>query len=263
MKKKAFVCLFAVLFCFILPLPASANSAEPPCFTVVVQNPPADLTLTVEFGSGLSLDPVELRRESKGWEVYYRFNYYDVSFDYDNGQSFWNYGPEGLTGAQLVIDTGGETFSLPIDPTGFSQYNNLMTLNLSARTLSVGQPWWRIPLLVFLRVALTLLLDGLIFFLFGYRQRRSWLVFLLVNLVTQLGVNLFILFLAPAATTSLSIWVGFFLYTPIEILVLLVEMFAFFKLLRERTKRRAVLYAAVANLFSWALGGYLLAVLPL
>lgn len=263
MKKKVLALILALLVCLLLPVSVSANSAEPPCFTVVVQNPPEDLTLTVEFDSRLPIRPLTLKRETKAWEVYYRFNYYNVCFNYSVGPSFWDYGPEGLTGAQLVVDTGEETFSLPIDPTDFSQYNNLLTLNLSSRTLTVGQPWWRASLLVFLRVALTLLLEGLIFLLFGYREKRSWLVFLLVNLVTQLGVNLVILFLSPAATLSWSIWMGFFLYTPMEILVLVVEMIAFSKLLRERTKLRAVLYAVVANLFSWALGGYLLVVLPL
>lgn len=254
MKKKAFVLCLSLLFCLLLPLPASANSAEPPCLTIVVQRPPEDLSLTVEFDNGLSLKPVELFRESKSWEGYYRLYYH--------GSDFRDNGPESLNGAQLVVNTGEETFSLPIDPTGFSRYNNLMSLDLSSRTLTAGQPWWRQPLLVFLRVILTLLLEGLVFFLFGYRQKRSWVVFLLVNLVTQLGVNLVILLLAPAATLSLTIWMGFFLYTPMEILVLLIEMMAFSLLLKEHRKRRALGYAALANLFSWLLGGVLLAQLP-
>ena len=44
---------------------------------------------------------------------------------------------------------------------------------------------------------------------------------------------------------------------------MLVEMAAFALLLKEQRKRKAAGYAAVANLFSWALGGWLLTALPL
>ena len=115
-------------------------------------------------------------------------------------------------------------------------------------------------------LALTLVLEGLVFLIFGYRQKRSWLVFLLVNLVTQLGVNLCIYCVAsPTALEPYAalIYLGLLLYTPMEILVLAAEAIAFSRLLKEHRKRRAVGYAFVANLFSWALGGALLAVLPL
>ena len=120
-------------------------------------------------------------------------------------------------------------------------------------------------MLIFLRVSLTLVLEGLVFLLFGYRQKRSWLVFLLVNLVTQLGVNLCIYCVAsPTALEPYAalIYLGLLLYTPMEILVLVAEAIAFPRLVKEHRKRRAVGYAFVANLFSWALGGALLAVLP-
>ena len=71
------------------------------------------------------------------------------------------------------------------------------------------------------------------------------MVFLVVNLVTQMGVNLVILLLAPAATLSLIIWMGFFLYTPMEILVLLIEMMAFSLLLRS------IVSGAVRVMPSW------------
>ena len=56
---------------------------------------------------------------------------------------------------------------------------------------------------------------------------------------------------------------GGIIYTPLEIAVLLVEMAVFALLLKERGRRRAVGYAVVANLSSWALGGFLLMALPL
>ena len=52
MKKKALSLLLALAFCLALPIPASANSAEPPYLTILVEHPPADLKLTLTLGEG-------------------------------------------------------------------------------------------------------------------------------------------------------------------------------------------------------------------
>ena len=65
-----------------------------------------------------------------------------------------------------------------------------------------------------------------------------------------------------AASAYNTLVLGMFLYTPLEIGVLLAEMLAFALLLKEHRKRRAVGCAAMANLLSWALGGTLLFLLP-
>ena len=251
MKKKALCILAAAVFCFILPWPASANSAEPPCVTVLVLAPPGDLELTIEFDSAQGEEPQRLSGDRMLWEGYYRF------------YGRWDIDPEGLTGARLVAETGGESFALPIDPTGFARYNNLITLDVGARTLTQGQPWWRQPLLVVLRVALTLALEGLIFYLWGYREKRSWIVFLMVNLVTQFGVNIAILCFLPAASRTYdAMWAKVLLYGPMEVLVILLEAIALPLLLKEQRKRTAVGCAVMANILSWFLGSVLLSVLP-
>ena len=152
MKRKVILLLFSLFVFFALPAPVSANSAEPPCLVVLVENPPEDLEITLEFDSGLSLDPLPLHRVFKAWEGYYRF--YGAEGVED---------PEGLTGARLLVETGGEGFAVPLDAETFSTYNNLLTLDLDTRTLETGQPWWRTPLLVSLRLLSTLALEGLVF----------------------------------------------------------------------------------------------------
>lgn len=257
MKKRCLTLLLALALFLGVPVTASANGLESPCLTVLVPHPTWRLSLTLEFDAGTSLEPLVLTREGKAWEVYYRFRYYDL-------RGSWSHGPENLEGAQLLVDTGRETYSIPVDPEGFSTYDNLVTLDLLGRRLIYGQPWWRQPLLVVLRVGLTLLLEGAVFYLWGYRQRRSWLVFLVVNLITQGAVNVLVQVLFPAAVEAYrGMVLGMFFYTPIEIGVLLVEMLAFGLLLKEQRKRRAVGYAALANLVSWALGGWLILSLPM
>ena len=149
-----------------------------------------------------------------------------------------------------------------MEPQGFSFEGNVVTLDLRNQRLLYDQPWWRTPLLIGLRMVMTLALEGAVFWLFGYRQRRSWAVFLLVNLFTQGAVNLALHLLIPTGTDYFVV-LGLFFYTPMELLVLVVEFVAFRLLLRERTKGRAAGCAAVANLLSWGLGGLLLACLPI
>ena len=261
MKKKALCAIAAVVFCFVLPLPASANSMEPPELTVVVMDPPEDLELSLMVCREGQEGSIAADAYHIAWEGYYLFRPW-------NFPDFWDRKAQDIT-MELLVETGGGSFAIPLDAQSREEntgryYNGLCVLDLQARTLTPDTPWWRQPVLVCLRVALTLLLEGLVFLLFGYRQRRSWLVFLAVNLVTQLGVNLTLLAVCPTALDSyMAMVTGFFVYTPMEVLVLLMEMIAFAKLLREHSKRRATGVAFLANLLSWALGGLLLLILPI
>ena len=256
MKKKARALLLALALCLLVPLPASANGVEPPYLTILVENPPADLQLTLTVVDETSQEEHVLSHDTRLWERYFRF--------YSHIWSPW--APEGSpqATATLLVETGGESFSLPVEPKGFHYTNNLVTLDLGNRRLLYGEPWWRQPLLVFLRVALTLLLEGIVFFLFGYRQKRSWILFFLVNGLTQLFVNLLLLNFVGALGNLYSAKLAFwFLYLPMEILVILLELFLFCPMLKEKKRWNAVLYTIAANLCSWLLGGALLAYLPI
>ena len=254
MKKRVLCIIAAVVFCLALPVPALANSAGLPYLTILVENPPAglELSLIVESEGTQKTYPIEGERIL--WEGCYRF--------YNHLWSPWAAEDASQPIAVLEVDTGEESFSLPVEPQGFSFEGNVVTLDLRNQRLLYDQPWWRTPLLIGLRMVLTLALEGAVFWLFGYRQRRSWVVLLLVNLFTQGAVNLVLHLLIPTGTDYFVV-LGLFFYTPMELLVLVVEIAAFRLLLRERTKGRAAGCAAVANLLSWGLGGLLLACLPI
>ena len=101
----------------------------------------------------------------------------------------------------------------------------------------------------------TLLIEGLLLFAFGYRSKRSWLVFLLVNLVTQGG---FAVYLAVTVLNhGVSGWSLIF-YIPIEVIITLVELLLYRRLLTEKNKARAAVYAIAANLCSAVLGLWLI-----
>jgi len=242
MKKKNTLVL-ALLILLLLPCPALANSAEPPTLTVLVSNPPDGLSMTLQFPDGSFQEPIQLKKSTKGWEAYYRF--FNALLP----------GESGNKDAVLTVSYGGDSLEFPLSGDDFS-YNSLVTLDLDAGTLSHGQPVWRVPLLVALRVISTLLIEGLVFFLFQYRERRSWLVFLAVNLVTQTALNMS--FTGPQYT---GYWMIGYVFG--EVLVLAVELLAFTLLLREFKKGRAALCAVAANAASLLLGGVMLTYLPI
>jgi hypothetical protein len=107
-----------------------------------------------------------------------------------------------------------------------------------------------------MRVVLTLIVEGLVFFLLGFRTRRSWTVFLIVNLVTQGALNLWI---NTVTYNDYSLFFGLIFY---EFVIIIVEMVAFLGLLKEHGKWRRALYVLLANILSLLGGGYMLTVLP-
>jgi len=242
--------LTIVTLLFSLIPTAYANAAEPPCFTVIAANPPDDLTIHLRLADGSEYEPIILYREQKTWEYYYRF-FYHTNVE---GQ-FVSLEQKDIAGAVLIVTSGEDSFECPLPTDTFKLYNNLLTLNYRTQTLSTGQPILRVPMLIALRVVLTLVIEGAVLFFFGYREKKSWLSFLIVNLITQGFLN--------AALTGPSIGPYWYLgFTFGEIIILVTESIFYTKLLQEHSKKRANAYAIIANLLSLAAGSLFITYLP-
>lgn len=244
LKHKRIFAAVTMLFVLLCSSFALANAAEPPGFTILVSNPPDDLTLYVTFPKDDADRAVELRKESKGWEAYFRFYYHDYDVMRPDVES-----------AVITVSTGGETCTLPLPEQTYNTYNNLLMLELGSMALSVGQSEFRVPLLVALRVILTLALEGAVFYAFGYREKKSWLIFLVTNLATQGVLNALITGPNVGVYWQFGLLLG-------EVVVFAVEMAVFGRCVREKKKWQGVLYAFVANLLSFVLGGWFIANLP-
>lgn len=97
----------------------------------------------------------------------------------------------------------------------------------------------------------TLVVEGVLLWLFGFRAKRDWLVFLLVNLVTQAGLHLWI----GANLVSVGSHPLYYLVLVVaEVPILLVELMVYLFLLKEHGKGRRAAYAVCANLASYAAG---------
>lgn len=242
-KIRWLACFLLFLLVICLPEQRSyANSAEPPGLVILVTEAGPELEVSLILPGRAA---VVLPQDRKGWERYYTF-YYHMSGGLEQTV---------LEGASLQVTAGTERFELKIPQSAGQRYNNLLTLDLASRSLQDGQPVWRVPLLVFLRVVLTLLIEGAFLWIFGYRLKSSWITFLWVNLLTQTSLNLMIT--GPLLSGYWSL--GFIV---LEVFVLLAEGILYWLFLKEHTKGRGVWYAVTANLASLILGGLFIANLP-
>ena len=235
-----------LMLILLLPAEVSANAAEPPCLTVVVVNAPDDLEISLHHTDGTEVEALRLNAFYRSWETYYRF-FYDHTAPYEKVEQ------QNLL---LTASTANGSFECGISAESMKSYNNLFLLDLDDQTLTVGLYPGRYAIIVTIRVLTTLLMEGVIFFLFGYTEKKSWIRFLIINLITQAGVNIA---LAGVSYDSYALLA----YILVEIFVILTELIAFPAAVREQGKIRAIVYALAANLISLYVGGLLISYMPL
>ena len=98
----------------------------------------------------------------------------------------------------------------------------------------------------------TLIIEGLVLWLFGFRTKRSWLVFLCVNVVTQIALHLVCDAIGMPVMQAAYFWMFYlFLLVP-ELVIWGVEAAAYAALLPEHSRGRRVGYAFAANILSYA-----------
>lgn len=235
---RLMVAMTAVLLIVLIAAPTCfANSAEPPSITILVANPPDDLELTLTLGDQV----LEPRVDDKILENYYSF--YSSGIRYD--------------GDYLITMTLAGSKSIVRIEEPPQKYNNVYTLDWQNQTLAVGKAPLRSVKLVSLRVLATLLIEALVFFIFGFREYKSWTMFIFINLITQ-GI--------------LNVWLGthqlvggyiFFSLVFGGIFVYITEMISFSHFIKEKSRARTIIYVLMANSLSLVAGGYLISRLPL
>lgn len=241
MNKTGKGLLLAMVLCTlmisILPITALANSAEPPSLVILINNPPNDLLISMV--SNENQPKAIVRRVA--WEGYYVF----YSRDMQAGGEY-----------TFKVTTNGESFECTLDKP-LQRYNNVLTLDVPNRKLTLGKYPLRSVILVLTRILLTLLIEGMIFWLFKFRQKRSWLIFLAINLVTQGALNVWLNYggsLMPSYLI-LNLVIG-------EFFVFAAELVAFPIFIKEHKKNRILIYVFIANMISLIAGGYIISVLP-
>ena len=188
---------------------SSANSAEPPSIVIIVNNPPENLSISLEDTMTKAIV------YKKAWEAQYSFYSRDL---------------RGNSSHTLIVsnDTDSDYYKIDVP---VQSYRNIYTLDIKNKIITPGIHPLRSVILVSLRVFLTLLIEGCIFWLFGFRGKKSWVLFLVINLVTQGALNLWLdSFAITQSYLILALFVG-------EVLVFITEI-ALFSIAVKNTKCR-------------------------
>ncbi len=237
-QKKLLLIVVLTIFLSVVITPVCyGNSAEPPSIIIIVFNAPSDL----EIGMGSGDTYTIARRIDKTMESYFTFYLHDLSTVNDY---------------ILKVNTGDRAFEIAFDKP-ITSYNNIYTLNLKSQMLKPGKSLLRSILLVSTRVILTLITEAIIFWIFGYRQKRSWIAFLIINLISQGTLNIMLNGATPLGGYLIF---GLILY---EILVYIFETITFLGFVKEHRRWRTALYVLIANFLSLIVGGYIITTLPI
>lgn len=229
--------MFLAIFYFF-PTIAYANSAEPPALIVIMKNAPEDVSVSI-----ISADTMKEGHQRKAaWETYYAF------YNRDIGNN---------TEITLRVSGNSINYDKIIGKQYLTGYNSIVTLDFSRQTITAGKLLSRSILLVGLRVLFTLVIEGGIFFLFRFRDKKSWISFLIMNLVTQGILNVVLNGASPLASSYLILNLIF-----MELFVFVAEIIGVLVFIKEHGRFRRVSYVLVANLASLILGGYLITVFP-
>lgn len=239
MKRKPLLRFLAALtLCIgILPATASANSAQPPALVIIMANAPKDASIALVTNEGLLQAP----KTTTAWESYYVFYAQDIA---------------SLQALTLQVSGSGKTYQTQVSAQYLHQYDNVITLDFSSQAITQGRLFSRSILLIGLRVLLTLVIESAIFFLFGFRHKKSWLVFIGMNLLTQGLLNIALNASGPVALNLL------FYLVLMEALVFIAETVIALVLIKEHGPLRRIAFVLVANFLSLLLGGFLITVLP-
>ena len=269
MKRRLFAAIACILLCLaVLPGTASADTGPKPAVTITVVNAPAgeyylDLLITDPEPDHDNIevedyDP-ELIAGLKSWEDEGWYPalvtgtraplFGELTAEADGIHRFSYHGLPRTFRIAVSGPGGAQTTAEPFTRTVF--YTHL-TYDWETNTItSATSPAGFYGLQFLSTLVPTLIIEGILLWLFGFRAKRDWLVFLIVNLVTQAGLHLWV---AENLVVNGSSAFQYLVLLVAEVPILVVELAAYVFLLKEHSKLRRAAYAACANVASYALG---------
>ncbi|MBI9011505.1 MAG: hypothetical protein JEZ08_04685 [Clostridiales bacterium] len=235
MKSRKMILIVLLLLMSITE--CFANSAEPPSIIIIASDAPEDLTV-----SFIVEDEIFVAEKHHKLNEYY-YTTYDLEIS--NFKSYI-----------VRVESNEGVFTLDLNGQ-LNRYSNIFTLDYSTKTISEGKSIKRSIVLITLRVFLTLLIEGIIFILFKYRDKYSWFVFLTINLITQGALNIWINTASPFENYIII----YLVYA--ELFILMFEMIGFAVFIKEKKKITTIIYVLIANVTSLVLGGIIIPLLPI
>jgi len=248
--KRPYLLIVVLVLAMAVFLPIRAASENPlrtPGLSIFVINAPKYLKLFIQYQNSALPEPLEMQRTSRYLETYYNYYYQHQHGRFD----------EDFIGAKLIVRSSQYSYELPIarDPE-MRVDKRLMTLDLRHGTLVYGEPDWRASLSLAGRVMLTLVSEGAVFFLFGMRDKLSWIGFFILNLIIH---SLLSGFLAHPIEVKGDIFMLVFYIVGV---ILLEAGFYYFTFKEVELSGKALLLALIANLVGFSLAGWIMPYFP-
>ena len=95
--------------------------------------------------------------------------------------------------------------------------------------------------------SITLLIEGIILLLFGFKLKSNWKVFVSINFITQV----FLTATVGIALIKSGTFLAHFIQFPVELAILIIEVLVYKRFLVGNSNKRKITYGIVANLISW------------
>lgn len=100
----------------------------------------------------------------------------------------------------------------------------------------------------------TIIIEGIILVLFGFKIKDNWKIFFITNTGTQILLNVAVTYLMIKSGVIAAFLAQIF----VEPIIITIESVAYLLLIKEHSKKRRFFYGVVANIASWMIGFYIL-----
>lgn len=215
------------------------------CTTITFGNAAEPPKLIIKIPSSKSIDITLINAKEDLWETHTSKlfeQYYTYRFHEESRSTY-----------EFEVTTANKKFIATIDEP-IQEYHTTYVLDVKGQKLIKGDiSITRKIFYALFRLLVTLFFEGIFFYAFGYRKKHSWKVFLYVNLLTQGALNVWIS--TVQSYDGYSLIFGLFFY---EICILIFELLAYNKFIKEQSKIVLYCYVIISNLASLLLGGNLL-----
>ena len=266
---KKFLTLLLVIFsiCSFFTRPVEADVGPKPSVKINVVNAPESSYYLVllsdkdSYGPWAKIEDVndnisdENEKEAYAFFVSYKdsdgFNFIgNMSNDLKGIDEYsWNYyPPETFKVAIYVPEDGSFYLSSEVTREAFYSY---YTVDCSKVSLDIKEDVRVADVLLNLlfRIVLTILCEVLIALLFGYRNKKELTLIIIVNIITQIVLNVIMSFFDYYG--GMMLWL---ILLPVgELIVIIIEEIVYLIGLKSHSKWRAFFYCLLANLLSCSL----------
>lgn len=248
MKRFLTFWVVFLMLAALMPVRVYANSAGSPTCVIYSVNAPADTELIINY-SDESTSVVE--KSLRLWEKCYFLYFWGFDENNDNDEFVYC--------TKITVKSSEKSFEidLPEKKTDGS-FESVYTLDFEAETLTQNVSPLRAPLYMLLRIAFTLILECGFYYLVGYREKRSYVTFITVNLITQMFVN----FVINGGSLDIFDDGTLLIYIGMEMLVFIFEMIALPITIKEKKAGWTLLWTFTANTVSMVIGGIALLFVP-